>query len=39
MPPNASENPMHAQITLMRPIAKTFCISIPRTFFERTMPP
>ena len=39
VPPKASENPMHTQSTLTRPIAKTFCISIPSTFFERTMPP
>ena len=38
-PPNAKENPITAQITLIRPIAKMFCISIPRMFFERTMPP
>ena len=38
-PPNARLNPTTAQMTLIRPIAKKFCISMPSMFLERTMPP
>ena len=38
-PPNAIEKPMIAHSVEMMPIAKMFCISMPSTFFERTMPP
>jgi hypothetical protein len=37
--PKARENPTTAQMTPIRPIAKTFCINMPRTFLLRTIPP
>uniref|UniRef100_A0A6J7PVX9 Unannotated protein n=1 Tax=freshwater metagenome TaxID=449393 RepID=A0A6J7PVX9_9ZZZZ len=38
VPPKARLKPTNTQRMLMRPMANTFCISIPSTFFERTMP-
>ena len=37
--PNASEKPTTAHSTPIRPMAKKFCINIPRTFLLRSMPP
>ncbi len=37
--PKARLNTITTQTTASRPIAKMFCMSMPSTFFERTMPP
>ena len=37
--PKARENPTTAHRMPMRPMAKKFCMSMPSTFFPRTMPP
>ena len=39
VPPKAIENPMIAHRIDTMPIAKKFCMSMPSTFFARTMPP
>ena len=37
--PKARLKTIATQRMASRPMAKKFCISIPSTFFERTMPP
>jgi hypothetical protein len=37
--PKTSENPTTAQMVDTKPMANMFCINMPSTFFERTMPP
>ena len=39
VPPKARLKPTSAHSTEMRPMAKMFCMSMPSTFLDLTMPP